>query len=150
MNEARDLNHSYVGTEHLLLGLLREDKGIAAQVLRDFGATTEQARAETLLFLSAEMPASHRETVRDRSSEAASATHSAAEIADRWRSEVEVDRMDLDTSWVQVHNALDLAERASLSVRVERRSNDSVWLVLGDGIMFVRVPEIDRPTPEAQ
>ncbi len=51
MNEARDLNHSYVGTEHLLLGLLREDKGIAAQVLRDFGATTEQARAETLLFL---------------------------------------------------------------------------------------------------
>src|SRR3989441_77451 len=33
MSEARELNHSYVGTEHLLLGLLREEKGIAAQVL---------------------------------------------------------------------------------------------------------------------
>ncbi len=72
------------------------------EIARDSGATTEQARAETLLFLSAEMPASHRETVRDRSSEAASATHSAPEIADRWRSEVEVDRTDLETSWVQV------------------------------------------------
>ncbi|MDH3369631.1 MAG: NDP-hexose 4-ketoreductase, partial [Gemmatimonadota bacterium] len=35
MSEARELNHSYVGTEHLLLGLLREEKGIAAQVLGD-------------------------------------------------------------------------------------------------------------------
>src|SRR2546425_415763 len=33
MSEARELNHSYVGTEHLLLGLFREEKGIAAQVL---------------------------------------------------------------------------------------------------------------------
>ena len=37
MMEARELNHSYVGTEHLLLGLLREEKGIAAQVLTDAG-----------------------------------------------------------------------------------------------------------------
>ena len=37
MTEARELNHSYVGTEHLLLGLLREEKGIAAQVLTDAG-----------------------------------------------------------------------------------------------------------------
>src|SRR5678816_407345 len=37
MSEARELNHSYVGTEHLLLGLLREEKGIAAQVLTDAG-----------------------------------------------------------------------------------------------------------------
>jgi len=37
MAEARELNHSYVGTEHLLLGLLREEKGIAAQVLTDTG-----------------------------------------------------------------------------------------------------------------
>src|SRR2546421_12088170 len=48
MSEARELNHSYVGTEHLLLGLLREEKGIAAQVLTDAGVNLEQARAETL------------------------------------------------------------------------------------------------------
>src|SRR5688572_25152850 len=56
MTEARELNHSYVGTEHLLLGLLREEKGIAAQVLTDAGVNLEQARAETLRLLGSEMP----------------------------------------------------------------------------------------------
>src|SRR5919107_688376 len=51
MTEARELNHSYVGTEHLLLGLLREEKGIAAQVLTDAGVNLEQSRAETLRLL---------------------------------------------------------------------------------------------------
>jgi ATP-dependent Clp protease ATP-binding subunit ClpC len=46
MSEARELNHNYVGTEHLLLGLLREEKGIAAQVLTDAGITLDGARAE--------------------------------------------------------------------------------------------------------
>ncbi|MFQ6047381.1 MAG: Clp protease N-terminal domain-containing protein, partial [Gemmatimonadales bacterium] len=57
MSEARELNHSYVGTEHLLLGLLREEKGIAAQVLADAGVNLEQARAETLRLLGSDMPA---------------------------------------------------------------------------------------------
>ncbi|HWO90143.1 MAG TPA: Clp protease N-terminal domain-containing protein, partial [Gemmatimonadales bacterium] len=56
MSEARELNHSYVGTEHLLLGLLREEKGIAAQVLTDVGVNLEQARAETLRLLGSEAP----------------------------------------------------------------------------------------------
>jgi ATP-dependent Clp protease ATP-binding subunit ClpC len=56
MAEARDLNHSYVGTEHLLLGLLREEKGIAAQVLADAGINLDAARAETLRLLGTEMP----------------------------------------------------------------------------------------------
>jgi ATP-dependent Clp protease ATP-binding subunit ClpC len=56
MSEARELNHSYVGTEHLLLGLLREEKGIAAQVLTDAGINLEQARAETLRLLGSDVP----------------------------------------------------------------------------------------------
>ena len=56
MGEARELNHSYVGTEHLLLGLLREEKGIAAQVLADAGVNLDTARAETLRLLGTEMP----------------------------------------------------------------------------------------------
>ncbi|MGI8843513.1 MAG: ATP-dependent Clp protease ATP-binding subunit [Gemmatimonadaceae bacterium] len=56
MSEARELNHSYVGTEHLLLGLLREEKGIAAQVLTDIGVNLETARTETLRLLGTEMP----------------------------------------------------------------------------------------------
>jgi ATP-dependent Clp protease ATP-binding subunit ClpC len=51
MGEARELNHSYVGTEHLLLGLLREEKGIAAQVLSDAGVNLDAARSETLRLL---------------------------------------------------------------------------------------------------
>jgi ATP-dependent Clp protease ATP-binding subunit ClpC len=57
MVEARELNHSYVGTEHLLLGLLREEKGIAAQVLADAGVSLEQSRAETLRLLGSDLPA---------------------------------------------------------------------------------------------
>ncbi len=51
MSEARELNHTYVGTEHLLLGVLREKKGIAAQALIDAGITLEMARAEVLRLL---------------------------------------------------------------------------------------------------
>jgi ATP-dependent Clp protease ATP-binding subunit ClpC len=54
MAEARELNHSYVGTEHLLLGLLREEKGIAADVLNQMGVTLEEARRQTLKLLGSE------------------------------------------------------------------------------------------------
>ena len=56
MEEARDLNHAYVGTEHLLLGLLREERGIAAQLLVDSGVTLDRARGEILRILGTEMP----------------------------------------------------------------------------------------------
>src|SRR3989441_1186886 len=55
-SEARELHHSYGGTEHLLRGLLRGEKGIAAQVLTGAGVNLEQARAETLRLLGSEMP----------------------------------------------------------------------------------------------
>jgi|SRR5580704_8253132 ATP-dependent Clp protease ATP-binding subunit ClpC len=46
MEEARNLNHNYVGTEHLLLGLLREQEGVAAQVLMNFGVRLQEVRNE--------------------------------------------------------------------------------------------------------
>ncbi|MEG0427396.1 MAG: ATP-dependent Clp protease ATP-binding subunit, partial [Akkermansia sp.] len=46
--EAQELNHSYVGTEHLLLGLLRDGEGIAAEILRSFNINIEQARHEVM------------------------------------------------------------------------------------------------------
>ena len=58
MTEARDFSHSYVGTEHLLLGLLREEKGIAAQVLNSLGATLDEARGETIKVLGADVTSS--------------------------------------------------------------------------------------------
>jgi ATP-dependent Clp protease ATP-binding subunit ClpC len=60
MTEARELNHAYVGTEHLLLGLIRENQGIAAQVLFERGVTADNARAEVLRILGTEMPRTGR------------------------------------------------------------------------------------------
>jgi ATP-dependent Clp protease ATP-binding subunit ClpA len=65
MAEAREVNHSYVGTEHLLLGLLREQKGIAAQVLHDAGVTSEDARAEMLRILGNEVPPGSTSAITD-------------------------------------------------------------------------------------
>jgi ATP-dependent Clp protease ATP-binding subunit ClpA len=56
MNEARELNHAYVGTEHLLMGLLREEKNQAAEVLTNAGLTLERARAAMLEILGTEVP----------------------------------------------------------------------------------------------
>ncbi|MBA4029220.1 MAG: NDP-hexose 4-ketoreductase, partial [Planctomyces sp.] len=53
IEEARNLNHNYVGTEHLLLGLLREHDGVAAQVLMNLGLRLEQVREEVLNLLGA-------------------------------------------------------------------------------------------------
>jgi ATP-dependent Clp protease ATP-binding subunit ClpA len=51
MSEARQFDHAYVGTEHLLLGLLREEKSVAANALAAAGITIDSARAETLRIL---------------------------------------------------------------------------------------------------
>lgn len=53
IEEARTLNHNYVGTEHLLLGLLREHDGVAAQVLMNLGLKLEEVREEVLNLLGA-------------------------------------------------------------------------------------------------
>src|SRR5262249_8147967 len=51
IEEARNLGHNYVGTEHLLLGLLREQEGVAAQVLMNLGLKLEHVREEGLNVL---------------------------------------------------------------------------------------------------
>jgi len=68
IEEARNLNHNYVGTEHLLLGLLREQDGVAAQVLVNLGLKLEDVREEVLNLLGAggeseeESPQAQQET----------------------------------------------------------------------------------------
>ncbi len=51
VDEARQLGHNYVGTEHLLLGLIREGEGVAAKVLIDLGVDRKKVREETLKLL---------------------------------------------------------------------------------------------------
>ncbi|AEE95654.1 ATP-dependent Clp protease ATP-binding subunit [Mahella australiensis] len=52
--EARNLGHNYIGTEHLLLGLLREGEGVAARVLMDLGIDLQRARDEVIKMLKEE------------------------------------------------------------------------------------------------
>src|SRR5688500_18960342 len=56
VEEARRLNHSYIGTEHLLLGLVREGEGIAFGVLESLGVSLERVRTETARILSQSTP----------------------------------------------------------------------------------------------
>jgi ATP-dependent Clp protease ATP-binding subunit ClpC len=57
LKEALSLNHNYVGTEHLLLGLVRENDGVAAGILLDFDAHAEKIRNEIIRLLSRGAPA---------------------------------------------------------------------------------------------
>ncbi|MBV8638503.1 MAG: ATP-dependent Clp protease ATP-binding subunit [Candidatus Eremiobacteraeota bacterium] len=52
--EARQLNHNYIGTEHLLLGLIREGEGVAARVLTNLGVDPAKVRVQTTSLLGAE------------------------------------------------------------------------------------------------
>ena len=52
VDEARRMNHTYIGTEHLLIGLMREGEGVAAGVLESLGVTLDKVRAETHRILS--------------------------------------------------------------------------------------------------
>ncbi len=56
VDEARQLGHNYVGTEHILLGLIREGEGVAAQVLKNMGADMETARKQVMRLLGGSMP----------------------------------------------------------------------------------------------
>jgi ATP-dependent Clp protease ATP-binding subunit ClpC len=71
IEEARNLNHNYVGTEHLLLGLLREHDGVAAQVLMNLNLKLEEVREEVLNLLGAgvetEEPAQEKQGQKGKS-----------------------------------------------------------------------------------
>jgi ATP-dependent Clp protease ATP-binding subunit ClpC len=74
IDEARHLGHNYIGTEHLLLGLLREGEGVAAGVLDSFHITLERARTEVTRFLS-------QNVARSRLSRATSRTPTLDQLA---------------------------------------------------------------------
>ncbi|GAA0323060.1 ATP-dependent protease ATP-binding subunit ClpC [Bacillus carboniphilus] len=60
MDEARKLGHSYVGTEHILLGLIREGEGVAARVLNNLGVSLNKARQQVLQLLGSNEASGHQ------------------------------------------------------------------------------------------
>ncbi len=68
IEESQNLGHNYVGTEHLLLGLLREGEGIAAQVLTNMGIDLKRARKEVIQLLGGEESSSSSGSLRESKS----------------------------------------------------------------------------------
>jgi ATP-dependent Clp protease ATP-binding subunit ClpC len=68
LREALSLKHNYIGTEHILLGLVRENEGVAARILLDFDADAEKIRNEIMRVLSSPRGPGlvHTETVQHR------------------------------------------------------------------------------------
>jgi ATP-dependent Clp protease ATP-binding subunit ClpC len=64
IDEARKLGHNYVGTEHILLGLIREGEGVAARVLANLGVSLNKARQQVLQLLGGDAHESHQENAQ--------------------------------------------------------------------------------------
>ena len=82
VEEARRLDHRYIGTEHLLLGLVREGEGIAAGVLVSLGATLEAVRTQVLRELSGSAEGGTGQGARPETGGGTTATESKAERSD--------------------------------------------------------------------
>ena len=121
VDEARRMGHHYIGTEHLLLGLLREGEGIAAGVLASLGVSLEGARSAVMQAL-----ASHSAAIEELPTPAASGP----------KSNVITCRLDDATL-----NALDILVEAGVR---STRSDAAAWLI-GAGIEAHR-PLIARVT----
>jgi len=67
VDEARQLGHNYVGTEHLLLGLIREGEGVAARVLIELGIDRKKVREETLKLLGGAAPSAQQGEKEEKS-----------------------------------------------------------------------------------
>jgi ATP-dependent Clp protease ATP-binding subunit ClpC len=124
LREALRLGHNYIGTEHILLGLVLENEGVAARLLLDFDADSEKIRGEVMRMLSVRddrHPAPHRPAAPSAS---ASTTPSLDEML--------VVRMGEAVQVTWVDNKVKLVGPADQSARVRRHK-------LQDGRMVVTV-----------
>jgi ATP-dependent Clp protease ATP-binding subunit ClpC len=133
VDEARRLNHSYIGTEHLLLGLVREGEGIAAGVLESLGVNLERVRAETTRILSQSAPQS-----------AGAAAGAGARQATRTPT---VDQLGIDLTQAARNNQLDpVIGRSNELERVvqilSRRTKNNPVLIGEPGVGKTAIAEL--------
>jgi len=133
VDEARRLTHSYIGTEHLLLGLVREGEGIAAGVLESLGVNLERVRAETTRILSQSAPQS-----------AAAGAGAGARQATRTPT---VDQLGIDLTQAARNNQLDpVIGRSNELERVvqilSRRTKNNPVLIGEPGVGKTAIAEL--------
>jgi ATP-dependent Clp protease ATP-binding subunit ClpC len=176
MSESRGLNHAYVGTEHLLLGLLREANGAAAQALNSMGITLEPAREETVRVLGPgshltpqgpthagrEMLAAYPQRLREVMSDAyeIAGEHGSTEVSPahamiallehgEGMANTALDRLKVDRG-VVLFALNDLAPQAGSAVSADRVLNPTTKLALGLAAMEASQREFHAPVPGTQ
>ncbi len=116
-DEARQLSNNYIGTEHILLGLIREGEGLAGRVLAKLGVELERTRREVMALQDGDAGSSIREGVRQPAG-AEAASHAAGELVlksmiqddmDKWRGRSLVSLFDVSSE--QVMAVLGVAAR---------------------------------------
>jgi ATP-dependent Clp protease ATP-binding subunit ClpA len=114
LREAMQLGHTYIGTEHLLLGLIREGEGVAAQVLVKLGADHARLREQVLRLLAEDTPTSRGErSLPGGLSDLDRYDEQLAKV--RWVKEAAIDAQDFDTAAV-----LRVVEKHLLDKRAQR------------------------------
>jgi ATP-dependent Clp protease ATP-binding subunit ClpA len=139
--EARNLNHNYVGSEHVLLGLLREQEGVAAQVLMNLGLRLEQVRAEIVAHLggaaSQPAPPARRNEIEDLPDALRPAIAELDAEIRRFTlaKEEAVANQDYELAARQRDEAHKLHSKRGSLVRewIARRAVDRSWLSANDG-----------------
>src|SRR5699024_12703210 len=83
-DEARKLSHSYVGTEHILLGLIREGEGVAARVLHNLDVSLNKARQQVLQLLGSSDPQSSSQSRGQASNASTRSEEHTSELQSRF------------------------------------------------------------------
>ena len=139
MSEARELNHSYVGTEHLLLGLLREEKGIAARVLTDAGATLEIVRDEIVRLLG-HLTEENEERGTRRVDETVATARKVRE-AHFQLTQGQAAAAFEERMWSRLRHAFDLCQRLGTTPSLTRRGSGGLEVRVNDEITIV-IPDL--------
>jgi hypothetical protein len=137
LEEALNLGHNYVGTEHLLLGLAREQEGVASQVLMNVGVRLDDLREEVMNILGhtvapAREHPEHRESLRGQSMESSELMvgfgHLPGELVqalediNTWIEQIEVAKEEA----VAVHDFIKAANLRDQADRIKRKVRDLV------------------------
>jgi hypothetical protein len=130
--EARALNHTYVGTEHILLGLLREGDGVAPRVLKNLGINTEQTRAEILRELDPNIPRTAMDTNPSESPQTANLPKPQLDAVDTGK-RYDVYCVEGDQGLVVYRNALFKGRRRLLNTRPHEVGSEFIELEQSNG-----------------
>jgi DNA-binding transcriptional regulator YhcF (GntR family) len=148
MAEARNLNHNYTGTEHLLLGLLREQKGIAAEVLNQLGIALDEARSEVLRLFGAPTPPRLRLSIQIDDNSGASIYE---QIISQIQESVATDRLRAGDRLPPVRQLADLLDIAPGTVARAYGELERLGVVVTEGARGTRVaPRKPVPLPQDQ